>query len=221
MTEPERIPIVSTRALKAISVVVVVLVGIALIAVGNAHSPTMPTAAAAGPRSKATFAGGCFWCMEPPFEKLPGVVSVTAGYTGGVSNGPTYQQVSAGGTGHFESVEIVYDPRQVSYGQLLDIFWHNVDPTNAHGQFCDDGDQYRTAIFFHDTAQQQAAEASKALLLKRMRVATLVLPAGPFYAAEDYHQDYYRKNPVRYRFYRLNCGRDHRLEQLWGSAPAH
>jgi peptide-methionine (S)-S-oxide reductase len=172
-------------------------------------------------QAKATFAGGCFWCMQPPFEHLKGVVSVTAGYTGGQRSKPSYEEVSAGGTGHRESVEIVYDPKQITYGQLLDVFWHNVDPTNNAGQFCDNGAQYRTAIFYHDEEQRRLAEASKAALAKKMRVCTDIVPAGPFWAAEEYHQDYYKKNPVRYKFYRLNCGRDARLEEIWGHAPAH
>ncbi|MEO8033355.1 MAG: peptide-methionine (S)-S-oxide reductase MsrA [Acidobacteriota bacterium] len=211
----------SNKAVKAIVVVLIALAGIALIAFGATHGPTAATPQARGALVKATFAGGCFWCMEPPFERMKGVVSVTSGYTGGRNVGPTYEQVSSGATGHYESVEVLYDPRQVSYGQLLDVFWHNVDPTNDHGQFCDEGGQYRTAIFFHDGEQKQLAEASKTALQKRMTVVTNIIPAGPFYAAEEYHQDYYKKNPVRYRFYRFNCGRDHRLAQIWGSAPAH
>lgn len=172
---------------------------------------------------KATFAGGCFWCMEPPFEKLPGVKSVTSGYTGGVVVNPTYEQVSAGGTGHKESVEIVYDPAKITYAKLLDVYWHNVDPTNNYGQFCDNGDQYKTAIFYHDESQRKAAEESKAAIekTKNIRIYTQIVPAKPFFRAEDYHQDYYKKNPVRYKFYRFNCGRDARLEELWGAAPAH
>ena len=168
--------------------------------------------------AKATFAGGCFWCMVHPFDELQGVVKVTSGYAGGQVKDPTYEQVSAGGTGHRESVEILYDPRQISYAKLLDVFWHNVDPTNDIGQFCDQGPQYRSGIFYHDAEQKRLADASKAALQKRMKVYTDVLPAGDFYAAEEYHQDYYKKNPVRYHFYRFNCGRDQRLEQLWGKA---
>jgi peptide-methionine (S)-S-oxide reductase len=197
---------------------VVVLIVAAFTTVGGATSPTPP---AAKGLAKATFAGGCFWCMEPPFERLKGVVSVTSGYTGGQKVAPTYEEVSSGMTGHQESVEVLYDPRQVSYAKLLDVFWHNVDPTNNQGQFCDDGGQYRTAIFYHDAEQKRLAEASKAALEKRMKVYTAIRPAGPFYAAEEYHQDYYKKNPIRYKFYRLNCGRDHRLEQIWGAAPEH
>ena len=183
--------------------------------------------AAPGARAEeavATFAGGCFWCMEPPFEALPGVTSVTSGYTGGTKANPTYEEVSAGGTGHAESVEIVYDPAQVGYEKLLDVFWHNIDPTVADRQFCDVGTQYRSAIFVHDTAQRKAAEASLAAVQKQIGVPvkTQIVPAGPFYRAEDYHQDYARKNPIRYKYYRWGCGRDARLQEIWGAdAPAH
>jgi peptide-methionine (S)-S-oxide reductase len=168
-------------------------------------------------RATAIFAGGCFWCMEPPFEKLKGVVSVHSGYTGGVTKNPTYEEVSAGGTGHYEAVLVTYDPRQVSYATLLDVFWRNIDPLDGNGQFCDQGDQYRAAIFYGTPAERQLAEQSKAKIAQtnRWNVATGILPRGPFYLAESYHQDYYKKNPVRYKFYRFNCGRDHRLEQLW------
>ncbi len=173
------------------------------------------------PHAVATFAGGCFWCMEPPFEKMPGVISVTSGYTGGTKSHPTYEEVSAGVTGHRESVEVVYDPRKVTYAQLLDTFWHNVDPTDNSGQFCDHGSQYRSAIFYHDAEQKRLAEESKAALQKRFRVVTDILPASQFWPAEEYHQDYYKKNPVRYHFYRFNCGRDQHLEKVWGKAPEH
>lgn len=167
--------------------------------------------------AKATFAGGCFWCMVSPFDKLPGVVSVTSGYTGGTKVNPTYEEVSAGGTGHREAVEIVYDPQKIGYEKLLDVFWHNVDPTDTTGQFCDHGPQYRSAIFYHDDAQRRAAEASRDALRKRFRtVVTDIVPAGPFYRAEEYHQDYYKKNPIRYHFYRATCGRDSRLAKVWG-----
>jgi peptide-methionine (S)-S-oxide reductase len=173
--------------------------------------------------AKATFAGGCFWCMEPPFDKLPGVLSTTSGYTGGQKKNPTYQEVSAGGTGHAEVVQVVYDPKQVSYAKLLDVFWHNIDPTQKDGQFCDHGDQYRSAIFYHDEEQKKLAEAAKARLQQEKpfqgAIVTAIVPAGDFYAAEDYHQDYATKNPIRYKFYRTGCGRDQRLKQLWGKAP--
>jgi peptide-methionine (S)-S-oxide reductase len=170
----------------------------------------------------ATFAGGCFWCMEPPFDKLDGVISTTPGYTGGHKKNPTYKEVSRGGTGHTEAVQIVYDPEKVSYAELLDVFWHNIDPTTVDGQFCDWGNQYRSEIFFHNAEQQQLAEQSKSALdeLKPFKepVVTGLTRATEFYPAEDYHQDYYLKNPVRYKFYRYGCGRDKRLEELWGSS---
>jgi peptide-methionine (S)-S-oxide reductase len=182
--------------------------------IGAAPAPQLAT---------ATFAGGCFWCMQPPFEKLHGVVSVKAGYTGGSTKNPSYEEVSAGGTGHRESVEIVYDPRLISYGQLLDVFWHNIDPTDNSGQFCDHGSQYRSAILFHDAQQKALAEQSKSVVEKQLHkhVVTDLIPASAFYSAEEYHQDYYKKNPVRYRFYRFNCGRDQRLTEVWGHAPEH
>ncbi|HUP50221.1 MAG TPA: peptide-methionine (S)-S-oxide reductase MsrA [Thermoanaerobaculia bacterium] len=173
--------------------------------------------AGAAPPATATFAGGCFWCMEPPFEKLPGVVSVVSGYTGGRVANPTYGAVSSGTTGHLEAVEVIYDPARISYERLLDVFWRNIDPTDDAGQFCDRGEMYRPAIFFHDEAQRRAAIASRDHIAatKNLRIATEIRPAGAFYRAEEYHQDYYKKNPVRYRFYRFNCGRDRRLEQIW------
>jgi len=166
----------------------------------------------------ATFAGGCFWCVEADFDKVDGVISTTSGYTGGHTVNPSYEQVSHGGTGHAESVEIVYDPAKVSYNKLLDVFWHNIDPLAKDRQFCDHGDQYRSAIFYRGEEERMLAEASKAAVEKRFKqpVATQIVPAGPFYKAEEYHQDYYVKNPIRYKFYRFNCGRDARLEELWG-----
>jgi len=173
--------------------------------------------------AKATFAGGCFWCMEAPFDKLDGVISTTSGYAGGQLKDPTYEQVSAGGTGHAEVVEIVYDPKQVSYEKLLEVFWKNIDPTVKNSQFCDIGSQYRSAIFYHDDGQRRLAEASKAALEKSKPfsgvIVTEIVRASAFYPAEVYHQDYYLKNPVRYSFYRNSCGRDQRLKELWGSAP--
>jgi peptide-methionine (S)-S-oxide reductase len=172
--------------------------------------------------SVATFAGGCFWCMEGPFDKLEGVISTTSGYTGGHTENPTYKQTSTGRTGHTEAVQIVYHPEQVSYEKLLDVFWHNIDPTTADQQFCDRGSQYRSEIFYHDDEQKQLAETSKAALNKNKPfsepVVTQISKASIFYAAEDYHQDYYKKNPIRYRYYRHGCGRDKRLEQLWGKS---
>jgi peptide-methionine (S)-S-oxide reductase len=182
-----------------------------------------PSPASGTDPAKATFAGGCFWCMEPPFDQLPGVISTTSGYTGGQKKNPTYHEVSAGGTGHAEVVQVVYDPKQVSYKKLLDVFWHNIDPTQKDGQFCDHGSQYRTAIFYHDEEQKQLAEAAKAKLQQHKpfqgEIVTEIVPAEEFYAAEEYHQDYATKNPIRYKFYRTGCGRDQRLKQLWGKAP--
>jgi peptide-methionine (S)-S-oxide reductase len=177
------------------------------------------TPGAAG-RAKATFAGGCFWCMEPPFEDLDGVLSVTSGYTGGHTPNPTYEQVSAGGTGHAEAVQIEYDPSRITYEKLLDVFWHNVDPLTPDAQFCDHGDQYRTAIFYHDDPQRRLAEESKQRLEQSKRfdqpIVTQIVAATEFYPAEEYHQDYHKKNPIRYKYYRWNCGRDQRLQALWG-----
>jgi len=170
--------------------------------------------------AKATFAGGCFWCMEPPFDKLDGVISSTSGYIGGHKKDPTYEQVSSGTTGHAEAVEIVYDPKKVTYEKLLAVFWRNVDPTTANRQFCDVGSQYRTGVFYHDEEQKRLAERSKRELDESGKlpspVVTEITEAGEFYPAEDYHQDYYKKNPIRYKYYRFGCGRDKRLEQLWG-----
>jgi len=179
-----------------------------------------PAANPAAGTAKATFAGGCFWCVEADFDKVPGVLSTTSGYTGGTVANPTYEQVSAKATGHAEVVQIVFDPAKVSYEQLLQRFWRSIDPTTRDRQFCDAGTPYRTAIFAHDAAQLAAARRSLQDLEKtkpfREPIVTQIETAGPFYAAEDYHQDYYKKNPVRYQYYRLSCGRDARLEQLWG-----
>jgi peptide-methionine (S)-S-oxide reductase len=171
----------------------------------------------------AVFAGGCFWCMEEPFDEVDGVLETLVGYTGGVTADPTYEQVSAGGTGHAEAVQVTFDPARVSYEQLLDVYWHNIDPTVRDRQFCDSGKQYRTAIFVNGEAQRAAAERSKAALEASGRfpggIKTEIVPAGPFYAAEEYHQDYARKNPGRYESYRGACRRDQRLQQLWGDEP--
>jgi peptide-methionine (S)-S-oxide reductase len=173
----------------------------------------------------AVFAGGCFWCMESDFDKVKGVVRTTSGYTGGTVPNPTYEQVSAGGTGHAESVEVTFDPKLVSYKELLDVFWHNVDPLAKDRQFCDGGHQYRSAIFYRGEEQKKLAEASKAELeaAKRLQgtIQTEIAAATAFYPAEDYHQDYYLKNPARYKFYRWNCGRDQRLKMLWGADAPH
>lgn len=191
--------------------------------------PSLITGAAAGdmkgPSSvtrleKATFAGGCFWCMVPEFDKLSGVASVVSGYTGGFMKNPTYEEVSSGTTGHAESVEITYDPGKISFSKLLDVFWHNIDPTVKGRQFCDVGYQYRSAIFYHNEEQKRLAEASKNSLIVSKKIKgsiyTEIVPAGVFYPAEEYHQNYYKKNPVRYKFYRYNCGRDRRLQEIWG-----
>jgi peptide-methionine (S)-S-oxide reductase len=179
-----------------------------------------PAAPAAAGQAKAIFAGGCFWCMEPPFDALKGVISTTSGYIGGQKKKPRYEEVSAGGTGHAEAVEVVYDPRQVSYERLLEVFWRNIDPTVRDRQFCDAGSQYRSAIFYLDQEQKRLAEASKAALTKskpfRGDIVTEIVPAGEFWPAEEYHQDYYKKNPVRYKFYTSGCGRYARLDELWG-----
>jgi peptide-methionine (S)-S-oxide reductase len=167
----------------------------------------------------ATFAGGCFWCMEPPYDKLDGVISTTSGYTGGDVENPTYEEVSSGSTGHAEALQIEYDPARVSYAQLLEVFWKNIDPTVQNAQFCDHGSQYRSAIFYHDEEQRRLAEESKQALIENKKfpaVHTEIEPLTKFYPAEDYHQDYYRKNPIRYKYYRYACGRDRRLEELWG-----
>ena len=178
------------------------------------------SAFAQGPSAKATFAGGCFWCVEADFDKVPGVLSTTSGYIGGTVANPTYEQVSKKTTGHAEAVEIVFDPSKVSYAQLLEKFWRTIDPTTKDRQFCDAGSPYRTAIFTHDATQAAAAQASLVALQKskpfKEPIVTQIVAAGPFYLAEDYHQDYYKKNPVRYLYYRSSCGRDARLEQLWG-----
>jgi len=170
----------------------------------------------------ATFAGGCFWCMEPPFDKLDGVISTTSGYTGGHQANPTYKQVSAGSTGHTEAIQIEYDPAKVSYEELLAVFWKNIDPTTENRQFCDHGSQYRSGIFYHNDAQKNAAEKSLNKLNQTKPfdepVVTELTSASTFYPAEDYHQDYYQKNPLRYKYYRYACGRDQRLEKLWGDS---
>jgi peptide-methionine (S)-S-oxide reductase len=167
----------------------------------------------------ATFAGGCFWCVESDFDHVPGVISTTSGYTGGTVKNPTYHQVSAGGTGHAESVEVIYDPKKVSYAQLLTYFWRHVDPTVKDRQFCDVGNQYRTAIFVHGAEQKKLAEASKKKVEAELKapIYTEIVDAGTFYPAEVYHQDYYEKNPTKYKFYRWNCGRDQRVKQIWGT----
>jgi len=197
-----------------ISLTVLIAMTSALLLVAPAHAQTK--------YKIATFAGGCFWCMEPPYDKLEGVISTTSGYTGGHMKNPTYRQVSAGITGHAEAVEVKYDPDKISYEKLLEVFWRNIDPTTEDRQFCDKGTQYRTAIFYHDEEQKRLAVASKAQIEQtktfKEPVVTEITAATTFYPAEDYHQDYYIKNPVRYKFYRFSCGRDQRLDDLWGKS---
>jgi len=195
---------------------------ISFLAAALAATAAAPAQAAT---EKATFAGGCFWCMEPPYDAIPGVISTTPGYIGGRTSNPTYREVSAGTTGHAEAVQVVYDPQKVTYEKLLEVFWVNIDPTVRDRQFCDSGSQYRTGIYYHSEAQRNAAEASKAALEKskpfKAPIVTPIEMAGTFYAAEDYHQDYYLKNPVRYKLYSTGCGRYARLRELWGDKAGH
>jgi len=180
---------------------------------------TLSTQATDHHTESALFAAGCFWCAEHDFETLPGVAKVISGYTGGTEKNPTYEQVSSGTTGHFESIKVIYHPSEISYQQLLDFFWHHVDPTDPNGQFCDKGKQYRSVIFYSNDKEKVLAEKSKQALIKSGKfktIETLILPASTFYPAEDYHQDYSHKNPVRYKFYRYSCGRDQRIKELWG-----
>jgi len=191
---------------------------------GSAESASAP-GRAAGPTAFATFAGGCFWCMEPPFEKLDGVHAVISGYMGGHKKNPTYEEVSAGVTGHAESVEIRYDAAKIGYERLLEVFWHNVDPTTADRQFCDHGRQYRPAIFYRDTTQKRLAEQTRRTIERtkqfREPIVLEITAASTFYPAEEYHQDFYKKNPAHYSSYRTGCGRDRRLRQLWGESAGH
>ncbi len=193
-----------------------------LLVFGGALSIVLLSAVSGGAEERdtqlATFAGGCFWCMEPAFDKTEGVISTTVGYTGGEKKNPTYEEVCSGKTGHTESIQVEFDPAKVSYGQLLDVFWKNIDPTTPNRQFCDVGTQYRTAIFYHDDQQKRLAEKTKNDVEQRLKhvSATEIVPATEFYVAEDYHQDFYKKNPDHYKRYRQGCGRDERLEQLWG-----
>ena len=202
--------------LKAIWVFAMVWIVTAPTAARGTESPAAPDARL----EVSTFAGGCFWCMVPPFAKLEGVVSITSGYTGGHVKDPTYEQVSRGGTGHVEAVQMMYDPRKISYEKLLEVFWHNVDPTASDHQFCDYGDPYRSEIFYHTETQKRLAEQSKAVIEKskpfKDPIVTKITAASAFYKAEEYHQDFYQKNPIRYKYYRYHCGRDGRLQELWG-----
>jgi peptide-methionine (S)-S-oxide reductase len=212
--------------MRKVTLLMMVLLPIAAATAMSGDDAIRKTAKSAGTQhDKATFAGGCFWCMEAPFDKLPGVVSVTSGYTGGKVKNPTYKQVSAGGTGHTEAVQVVYDPTRIGYDKLLDVYWVNTDPTVGDRQFCDVGAQYRPGIFFHTEEQRQLALKSKEKLGKskpfKEPIVTEITMAGEFYPAEEYHQHYYKKNPIRYRYYRNGCGRDQRLKELWGDAAGH
>jgi len=192
----------------------------ALFVLGGSMVELSATAVEAAEPAKAYFAGGCFWCMEEAFEAVEGVVSVVSGYIGGATVNPTYDEVSGGGTGHAESVEVRYDPAKVSYRHLLDVFWHNVDPLTPNAQFCDHGTQYRSAVFYGTVEEKQLAEESKSSIERSQRfprpIVTQFVKASTFFPAEEAHQDYYKKNPIRYKYYKFNCGRAQRLEALWG-----
>jgi len=200
----------------------VLAVLVAVVMAAAAGAALAQSGSAAGPqRAVATFAGGCFWCVEADFDKVPGVLGTTSGYIGGKLQNPTYSQVSGGSTGHTEAVEIVYDPSKVTFQKLLDVFWRNHDPLAKNRQFCDSGEQYRAGIFYHDEEQRKLAEETKKAVQAKFAprvVHTEIAKATAFYKAEDYHQNYYEKNPIRYKLYRYNCGRDQRLEQLWGKS---
>lgn len=212
-------------ALKTFALAASLIVGGAMVASSVFAETVAQPALNADGTEIATFAGGCFWCVESDFDKVPGVLKTVSGYMGGKTENPTYEQVSAGHTGHAEVVQVTFDPKKVSYKQLVDGFWKTIDPYDAGGQFCDRGDSYRTEIFYHSEEQKKIAEESKANLEKdgplKEKIATAVTAAGPFTPAEDYHQDYYHKNPVRYSYYRYACGRDARLEQIWGKQATH
>ena len=196
------------------------VLAVAVLLVGAWNVQSTGLAAADATSGKAYFAGGCFWCMEEVFEKVEGVLSATSGYMGGAVSNPTYEEVSAGRTGHTESVEVVYDPAKVSYQKLLDAFWRNVDPITPNAQFCDHGNQYRSAIFFRTDEEKRASDSSKQAIEQSRRfkepIVTQIVMAPQFYPAEEYHQDFYKKNPIRYKLYKYNCGRAQRLEELWG-----
>jgi len=202
----------------------VALAGIVLLATAviadDKRNDTVKSMEQTDNQATATFAGGCFWCMEPPFDKLEGVISTTSGYIGGQKDNPTYKEVSAGGTGHAEAVQILYDPGKVTYTQLLEVFWRQINPTTPDRQFVDVGSQYRAAIFYHDPEQKRLAEESKEQIAQSGRfdgpIVTQIVEAGKFWPAEDYHQDYYMRNPVRYKYYRWGSGRDQYLKSVWG-----
>jgi peptide-methionine (S)-S-oxide reductase len=204
--------------MRRLAALLVLAVAVSLIGTWSVKS-TSQAAASATP-GKAYFAGGCFWCMEEAFEKVEGVLSATSGYMGGTVANPSYEEVSAGRTGHAESIEVVYDPGKVSYQKLLEAFWHNVDPVTPNAQFCEHGSQYRSAIFFQTDEEKHASDTSKQAIEQSRRfkepIVTQIVMASQFYPAEEYHQDFYKKNPVRYKFYKYNCGRAQRLEALWG-----
>jgi peptide-methionine (S)-S-oxide reductase len=189
-------------------------------AAGLAAAQAQPSPGAKPATARATFAGGCFWCMEEVYDKVPGVIATVSGYMGGQSKNPTYEQIGTGRTGHAEVVQVEYDPAKVSYAKLLEVFWRNIDPTQKNAQFCDQGSQYRSGVFYHDEEQKRLAEASRLALQKnkpfRGEIVTEITQASPFYAAEGYHQDFHLKNPTRYKFYKSGCGRESRLQQLWG-----
>ena len=232
---PTQLPVqaISRRLLIGLSAFVLALTTLSCSSVSSSAPATKdPSAAVAinergdepGELSTATFAGGCFWCMEQPFDNIPGVASTISGYTGGQVEDPTYAQVSGGNTGHLEAMQVTYNPDQVSYPTLLETFWHNIDPLDNRGQFCDKGTQYRSAIFYETSEQREAAEATKQSVAEQLNssVATDILPATTFYPAEDYHQNYYQTHPVRYKVYRFGCGRDQRLSEIWREdAPTH
>ncbi|MCG8529195.1 MAG: peptide-methionine (S)-S-oxide reductase MsrA [Desulfovibrionales bacterium] len=196
---------------KTILALLLVGVMISFTAAGNAEAK----------KATAIFAGGCFWCMQPAFDNVKGVTDTVVGYTGGTTKNPTYETVGTGSTGHYEAIQVHYDTNLVTYEQLLTVFWHNIDPFDAKGQFCDKGPTYRSAIFYMNPMEKELAEKSKQEVYTRFKrpVATMILPAKAFWPAEKYHQDYYMKNPIRYKFYRYRCGRDARLKEVWGSSP--
>ena len=195
--------------------------GLILLVVGFSNVPR-PSVAESGEPAKAYFAGGCFWCMEEVFEKVDGVIATVSGYMGGTVQNPSYEDVSSGRTGHAESVEVLYDPSKVTYNQLLEAFWRNVDPITPNAQFCDHGTQYRAAIFYQNDQEKRFAEESKQAIEQSKRfnqpIVTQIVMASGFFAAEEYHQDFYKKNPIRYKFYKYNCGRAQRIDELWGKS---
>lgn len=205
--------IFSSHGLNKFSTALSIIVFLFIIITPLAHADTKKI-------ETATFAGGCFWCMESPFDEMKGVISTTSGYTGGNVKNPTYKQVSNGKTGHAEAVEIKYDSNIVNYSQLLTVFWQNIDPTVQNRQFCDVGNQYRSGIFYHDETQKKLAQETKQKVEKQLKkpIFTEVKPVSTFYSAEDYHQDYYKKNPLLYKYYRYRCGRDQRLTEIWGNS---